>query len=171
MSYCWSYWTTTYSEKVAGHGGVQDYWQGDGNDYERGTIKGNCNLETGPLWCSYVWIAPVASQRQKWGWGCWKGGYSLCSPNPTAPKEFCLGMMSRDTSIPHRRSPSLCLGPLHIHRQDRHLRALYVGPCAGWASTRLPIACLCCINCHIWIVTPQFLLGANLFEEPKCPPH
>ena len=30
----------------AGHGGVQDYRQGDGNDHKRGTSEGNCYLET-----------------------------------------------------------------------------------------------------------------------------
>ena len=138
--------------------GVQGNWQGHGNDYERGTSKGNHDLEIGPLWCSYVWVAPVALQRHR-GLGVLKGGYSLCSPQP-----YCAqGILSR-------WHPGTCPYDMEGHHpsiqdhkyswQDRCLRVLYVGPFAGWTSTRLPIAPLHCTDCHMWRVTPKFLLGA-----------
>ena len=34
-----------------------------------------------------------------------------------------------------------------------------------------PAAHLCGTDCYIWRVTPRFLLGANLSEEPECPPY
>ena len=63
------------------HGGVQDYRQDNGNDHKRGTSQDNCDLNTSPHWCGYVWVTPAAWQTHR-GLGYWKKGYSLCSPWP-----------------------------------------------------------------------------------------
>ena len=55
--------------------------------------------------------------------------------------------------------------------QNTHLRALHVGPCACWVSMGPPATHFIDPNHYIWGVTPQLILGANLFEEPEWPPH
>ena len=59
------------------HGWVQNYRLGDGNDDQGGAGEGNCDLETGSLWCSYVWIVPVAPHNLKGRWRSRKGDPSL----------------------------------------------------------------------------------------------
>ena len=59
--------TMTYSKKVMVMVGSK-FIDGDGNDDKGGTHEGNHNLETGPLWCSHVWITPAAPHRLKGKW-------------------------------------------------------------------------------------------------------
>ena len=63
--------------KGPGHGWVQNLRQGDGNDDKWGTYEGDHDLETGPLQCSYVQVAPAAPHRLKGKWGSGEGGHSL----------------------------------------------------------------------------------------------
>ena len=60
-------------------------------------------------------------------------------------------------------------------QQDRHLRVLCVGPHAYRAGRGSLAAHLYCIDCHIWGITPRFLLSVSLPEEfegsPHCDPH
>ena len=71
------------------------------------------------------------------GWGL-KGWLLPLQPRPY----WTQGILSR-------WHPGTCPYHMEVHhssvwdhkhsQQDRHLRTLYVGPCAGWASTRLPM--------------------------------
>ena len=52
--------TMTYSEKVLGMVGPKIIDRTIGMITKWGTHEGNCNLETGSLWCSYVWVISAA---------------------------------------------------------------------------------------------------------------
>ena len=90
------------------NGVVQDYWLGDGNDHDRGTSKGNCNLET-DTHCRYVPVVPAAPKRCKGGTGAVKG-HSLWPLTLLCPRNS-VWTMSRGMPVLHGVSPFLHLGP------------------------------------------------------------
>ena len=103
------------------------------------------------------------------GWGCCEGGNSLHSPWPSCTQRFLSGW--HPGAHPHHTEGHH--SPIWDHKyswQERHLRALYAGPCACRASTRSPDSHLHCTNCQIWGVTPKFPPSANPSEEPECYP-
>ena len=88
-SCCWWHWQWPILRRYQSWG-VQEYWQGNGNDHKRGTSEGNHGLETGPLWWSYVWVTPTAPQRCRGDGGAAKGTNPFAGLNSTVLKEFCL---------------------------------------------------------------------------------
>ena len=79
--------TMTYSEKVQVMVRSKIINRAMGNDDKGGTHEGNHDLETGSLWCSYVWVTSAALHRPK---GKWRRR-SLPSSDPTASRGFCPG--------------------------------------------------------------------------------
>ena len=106
----------------------------------------------------------------------WKGGQGCCkrvtpstAPNPTAPKEFCL-----DDVQGHVCTTQLVsihpFGTINIHGTQTSEGTVCRSMCL-LSQHEAPAGCLHCMGCHIWRVTPMFLQGVNLSEEPECPPH
>ena len=80
----------TYSEKVPVMVGSKIIDRAMGMITKGELEEGNCDLETGPLWCIYVWVTPASPQMCRGDRGAVKGATPSTAPNPTAPKEFCL---------------------------------------------------------------------------------
>ena len=99
--------TTTYSEKVPAMVGSKIIDRVMGNDDKGGTHKGNCDQETGPLWCSHVKVTLAAMHRLKGKWG--SGSIPPHSPILQHPRSSAW-MMSGDLSVPLGRLPFPCLG-------------------------------------------------------------
>ena len=143
-------------QEGTGHGGVQDYRQGEGNDHERGTSKGNHELETGLLWCSYVQVTPAALQKCNGGWGCYEGGCTLCNSWPYCSKGILSGWCP--LACPYHAEGHHSPVWDHQHTwQHRCLRVLHAGPHAHWVSMGPQAAHFCSPNCFIWGVIPRLL--------------
>ena len=133
-----------------------------------GTSGGNHKLETGPLQSCYVWVTPAAPQKHEGDEDAMKVAAPSITPDLTVPKEFFLDDVQGHVCTTWR---------VTIYLEPSTFMATQTSEGIAWGSTWLlsqhgPQAThFHGSNCYIWRITPRLLPGANLLEEPECPPH
>ena len=162
--------TTTYSKKVPVVVGSKITDRAMGMNTKEELVRATMTWKQ----AHFVVVMPRSFQlphrSTREDWDAAKGAAPSITPDLTAPKEFSLDNV-QGVCLHHTEGHHSCIWDGHHTWQHRCLRALHVGPHACQASMGPPTAYFCGFDCCIRGITTRLLLGANLLEEPECPPH